>query len=57
MRECKGGTGESKVYIRSKEEYHKEILPESIEPIATVVCNYYDLPLPGFDVLPTAKKR
>jgi hypothetical protein len=55
MRDYKGGTGESRVYIRSKEEYHKEILPDSIDPIATIVCDYYDLPLPEFEVRPNAK--
>ena len=53
----KGGTGEAGVYIRSRENYHSEVLPRNIVELAKPVCDKFGVKLPTFEVRAPAKRR
>jgi len=48
--ETSGGTGECGVFIKNRETYHTEILPESMPDLAEVACRYFNVTTPSFEV-------
>lgn len=51
-----GGTGEAGVYVRSAASYHQEVKPRDIIKIVTPMCERFEVPVPDFEIRPSAKR-